>query len=250
MPITQMACWKSRLEAQAQTLADCHRDLHLRDAEKDLRHEQQVTALEREIVMLRASLQVAEATIQRLTKEAEAQRLTQQTLLDGAALLKDDVEQSKRREEWQAEELRRQAERNQALMDVIDTMIRERDSWLAERKEQVLRATTRQEERLQAVTVQVAELQRAAEALQLRVGALQAENGLLRENNTRLVALLQQTADFEDFQALRVPADPTSAMERKPPAVAPVPLRPRGRPKAPGRPSQPPPHRCCCQDHG
>eukprot|EP00668_Euglena_longa_P015413 GGOE01019492.1.p1 GENE.GGOE01019492.1~~GGOE01019492.1.p1 ORF type:complete len:244 (+),score=69.23 GGOE01019492.1:58-789(+) len=243
-----MAYWKSKLEAQAKTLADCHRDLQHRDIEKELRHEQQVIALEREIVMLRASLQVAETTIKRLTDEVEAQRLSQQTLLDGAALLKGDAEESKRREEWQGEEYRRQVERNQSLMGVIDTMIRERDTWLAEQKQQEMCAAARREERLQAVTERVAELQLSTEALQLRVDGLQAENGLLRENNTRLVALLRQADEFEDLEDLNVV--PSSILDRKRHPSTPLQHTNHGRVKARAPSIRVSAPRCCCRGHG
>ena len=106
-------------------LADCHWERRQADIDRQVQHDQQVTALEREIVMLRASLQVAENTIQQLTNEKRTQKAVQGTLMDAAALCREELEHYKQREQSQSVEVQRQMEKNMQLTTVIDSMIQE-----------------------------------------------------------------------------------------------------------------------------
>jgi chromosome segregation ATPase len=180
---------------QAQALADYHDDLRRTDIEKELRHEQHVTALEREVVMLRASLQVAETTIQRLLQEATAQQMALRTLQDEAARLKTDMESCCQRQSQHDDDLRRQTERNAALLTTIDALAQERDQWMTQQHTRDSQAAATRDERVKSVAEQVVRLQCVVEALQRTMGDLQAENALLRQDNGGLTALLRQAQE-------------------------------------------------------
>jgi len=193
--LLETMAWKARLVSQAQALADYHDDLRRTDIEKELRHEQHVTALEREVVMLRASLQVAETTIQRLLQEATAQQMALRTLQDEAARLKTDMESCCQRQSQHDDDLRRQTERNAALLTTIDALAQERDQWMTQQHTRDSQAAATRDERVKSVAEQVVRLQCVVEALQRTMGDLQAENALLRQDNGGLTALLRQAQE-------------------------------------------------------